>query len=767
MTIYVDIPSRTVVDSASLPRPTDSISLKRGDCLALEVVFLVNGTPTDLATGATGTVGLKESGDYSGNYLASASSWTWAGAGTGSYTFSGFNLNTTEINSLFSRDQSDAPAILEIEWVEGSYTTRSNTVPVDLQNNVNQGDEGVPTDGNPPYPLPNALLTTSSFASEAQAVAGTDNSTVMTPLRTAEAMAATVPAILTVPNQAARMALTSSQVKKGDQVMVLSGATVVLDANSEQDWWGQWPNPAACGIYQDTDNPVNGYPSYSNGPYVLYYSTNVGAWVIVIGTTPLEAGNNNGPQYVDQNYSTSMGANFNGNAQDMNYNAQAGGNVGVSAGTIGSVGTLYEVLDVANLANDGGWANLGHFELPPQIVASPVVSGTSTLEVSQGTWDRYYSSLAYQWQVSADGVTWTNISGATSATYSPTSAEANQYLRCAVTATNGAGSAVAYSGAIQLIAPVNTTVPSFFTTPAVGFATAINVGVWSNFPASYTYQWEISADGTTWTSISGATGPTYSPVSGDVGSYLRCVVTAANVAGSSSAVSQTSAQITVTTLMNGLVAYWKLNETSGTRQDATGNSANELSVVGTVGSAAGIISNAATFGATAGGGTFVQGGLNSPNMPYPEDGSISLTFSCWMKIAGGCCRGVGGWYTSAPALGLWGNTLYWSAGNDNGVNIDGSPYFGAWHNFVGTYDNGTGNMVLYIDGVSVGTFSVGGGGLQPGNYWGDFCIGYDDYLGDGQVFNGAICEVGIWTRVLNSTEISQLYNGGSGTTYPF
>ena len=64
MTIYVDIPSRTVVDSASLPRPTDSISLKRGDCLALEVVFLVNGTPTDLATGATGTVGLKESGDY-------------------------------------------------------------------------------------------------------------------------------------------------------------------------------------------------------------------------------------------------------------------------------------------------------------------------------------------------------------------------------------------------------------------------------------------------------------------------------------------------------------------------------------------------------------------------------------------------------------------------------------------------------------------------------------------------------------------------------
>ncbi len=157
MTIYVDIPSRTVVDSASLPRPTDSISLKRGDCLALEVVFLVNGTPTDLASGATGTVGLKETGDYSGNYLASASSWTWAGAGTGSYTFSGFNLNTTEINALFSRDESDAPAMLEIEWVESGFTTRSNTVPVDLQNNVNQGDEGVPVDGNPPYPLPQAI----------------------------------------------------------------------------------------------------------------------------------------------------------------------------------------------------------------------------------------------------------------------------------------------------------------------------------------------------------------------------------------------------------------------------------------------------------------------------------------------------------------------------------------------------------------------------------------------------------------------------------
>jgi hypothetical protein len=32
---------------------------------------------------------------------------------------------------------------------------------------------------------------------------------------------------------------------------------------------------------------------------------------------------------------------------------------------------------------------------------------------------------------------------------------------------------------------------------------------------------------------------------------------------------------------------------------------------------------------------------------------------------------------------------------------------------------------------------------------------------------GDIDEVGIWSRVLTSTEVTQLYNGGAGLQYPF
>lgn len=151
MTIYVDLPSRSVVDSPSLPRQTTSIALKRGDCFELDVIFLINGVAQDLAEGATGVVGIKANDDYGGGYLASATEWTKSGsAASAVYTFAGVNLNTTEINDAFgTMEPADVAAMLEIEWVEGAIRTRTNTVPVDLQNDVNRGDEGTST--NAPF----------------------------------------------------------------------------------------------------------------------------------------------------------------------------------------------------------------------------------------------------------------------------------------------------------------------------------------------------------------------------------------------------------------------------------------------------------------------------------------------------------------------------------------------------------------------------------------------------------------------------------------
>ena len=160
MTIYVDLPSRTVVDSPSLPRPTPSVALKRRDSFPLQVVFLSGGNPTDLSAGAAGIVGIKANACYTSDYLASASGWTKTGTGT--YLFADVNLNTTEIDTAFTfvGEQASVAAMLEIVWIEGASRTSSNTLPVDLQNDVNRGDEGVPIDGTPEYPLPGNIART-------------------------------------------------------------------------------------------------------------------------------------------------------------------------------------------------------------------------------------------------------------------------------------------------------------------------------------------------------------------------------------------------------------------------------------------------------------------------------------------------------------------------------------------------------------------------------------------------------------------------------
>ncbi len=190
MTIYIDLGTSNIVESPTFPRPLDSLDLKRNDNPTINVVFLTNGVQTDLGSGATGQLGIKEAGDYAAGFLASASSWTKTGSGTTAvYSFS-VNLNTTQIAAAFGTTDEPAqiPAMLEIEWIVGGAITRSETQAVNLNNCVIEGDEGVPVAGTPAYPAPGDILTVEDIATQAQAQAGTDNTTVMTPLRVAQAI---------------------------------------------------------------------------------------------------------------------------------------------------------------------------------------------------------------------------------------------------------------------------------------------------------------------------------------------------------------------------------------------------------------------------------------------------------------------------------------------------------------------------------------------------------------------------------------------------
>ncbi len=159
-----------------------------------------------------------------------------------------------------------------------------------------------------------------------------------------------------------------------------------------------------------------------------------------------------------------------------------------------------------------------------QPVSITVISGSTATftAAASGT-----PTPTVQWQVSLDnGVTWNNITGATTATYSftTTASENNWQFRAAfknvagTVTTNAVNLSVATAPAV-LVAPTNTTVnegaQASFTAKASGSPT----------PA---VQWQVSVNnGSTWTNISGATSSTYSftTAATDNGKQYRAVFT--------------------------------------------------------------------------------------------------------------------------------------------------------------------------------------------------------------------------------------------------
>ncbi|HEX7297879.1 MAG TPA: hypothetical protein VF257_02660 [Solirubrobacteraceae bacterium] len=94
---------------------------------------------------------------------------------------------------------------------------------------------------------------------------------------------------------------------------------------------------------------------------------------------------------------------------------------------------------------------------PPVNQGAPAVSGTlqrgSVLAASVGSWLNSPSSYAVQWQ-RGSGAAWTDLPGATSAMYVPTSADVGGSLRVMVTAANGDGAAVAASAPTAPVADI-------------------------------------------------------------------------------------------------------------------------------------------------------------------------------------------------------------------------------------------------------------------------------------------------------------------------
>jgi hypothetical protein len=185
----------------------------------------------------------------------------------------------------------------------------------------------------------------------------------------------------------------------------------------------------------------------------------------------------------------------------------------------------------------------------PYNTALPSVTGTikvgSTQTVTTGTWSNTPTAYSYQWQKSVDGISWVNLSGATSSTYVPTFDVANLQIRVSVGAGNAVETATVTTAIISgFLPPQATAIPAITGTTTAGQTLTSSSGTWPGTSDSYVYQWQRSSDnGVTWANISAATAATYVLVAADAGYQIRSQVSLTVNAGSSSAYSLPTVEI--------------------------------------------------------------------------------------------------------------------------------------------------------------------------------------------------------------------------------
>ena len=163
------------------------LDLKRRDKDLIELQFIRAGVVQEMA-GYTANAGMKPAGEYATTFLSSGP-FAKSGSGTSTVYSAELNLNTIEMDAAFASEPASIMAMLEVEWSAGSVISSSTTLPVKVANDVIRGDEGTPIT----LPLFYTTTTNSLKATQAEAQAGTNDVTWMTPLRTADAIATLAP----------------------------------------------------------------------------------------------------------------------------------------------------------------------------------------------------------------------------------------------------------------------------------------------------------------------------------------------------------------------------------------------------------------------------------------------------------------------------------------------------------------------------------------------------------------------------------------------
>ena len=228
-----------------------------------------------------------------------------------------------------------------------------------------------------------------------------------------------------------------------------------------------------------------------------------------------------------------------------------------------------------------------------------------------------------------------------------------------------------------------------------------------------------------------------------------------------------------TGLLEGLVAYWDMQESSGAIVDEVAS----LTSTGTVGSTAieysmaGILGNSLEFNylPTYGGGQRI---IVGDDVIQPANISVSLWFYLTSTDADAFCmihntnpgtQNRGYYFITGGVGGGVAARVYNSSGTYVEVDSDPSwevPSANTWYHAVFVAD-GT-NLTVYVNGVqraqSAFAYDISYGADAT------LIIGGRDSA-NGWTMNGRLDEIGMWNRALTTDEITALYNSGSGLSY--
>lgn len=224
-------------------------------------------------------------------------------------------------------------------------------------------------------------------------------------------------------------------------------------------------------------------------------------------------------------------------------------------------------------------------------------------------------------------------------------------------------------------------------------------------------------------------------------------------------------------LLNDLISYWQCDEASGNLGDS--HSSNTLTGKADVPSrTAGLFGNAANFNSAN-----VVCESSAAALDFRQNPMVSFTVSMWVnfnsiKTTGSSWLweqydGVGneGWglvFRGQNSPDDWNFFMRHSAGTVSCPATPSDISAGTWHHVVIRYNASTKEMAIFIDGVKDTTDATGFQVITAGAV--DFTVGGWGANGV-EISNALHDEIGAWSAALSDTQVSQLYNSGSGLAY--